>query len=821
MNSSIGGDGDHSAPHEPANSASPLEQQAGVGVEAAPATGIRRMYERMYRAEEHMIFLAIVLDRRAWTVSNTDDGCWPEIAQELETKGYFRDAATLHEHFHKMVAVTKALMKSIDPGLGGDLGQQLMAAFDLSGRSSRCWWDAGVFSLMARIRNEISQRATGDFSQDLEPPLSPPPAPIASPAVLLPATIYPVNVVAPLNAVIPEQVAVSALDLNHPRTMVVDMANFYHADIPFELSTLAQGNVALTLLCRDVTTKMLSRLSNRLSRTPMYLTGPGGVGKSSCLFMAAAEVLRCNASEPRQFPVFLLYIANSGELVHYSAEEVAGRLLMLVKALNRPLIEQWKELADLLNQNTDDDINHWRRLVQLLNKSVDIRCFILVDQWNAILEAKADGTLLPGNPLLRFSALNATIGLSLFVGAVSSSFSPVDAARNVFRDGEVTGCQEGVKSLTPQEILALGNIWANRQPPLIVDDQTLLALHEETGGIPRLCEYFASIRVISPNATPANFEWRNQCNKYYLTRIRSLADHLRALENGAAIQSSFRADLAALFLRNRDQPAVASLSANRWQSCGLLVPDVEGTHLIPVNSFVRTAVDMYIIQETAQILRTFYHDSSVRWRALELFITLQLRKGATCCTGTNLRGDELQGISIDHQHLHVVNIGREFAVDPVAFIRQHHGMDAFPPGTVLVPTSWATHPVSDMVLFVKLTESSDPQVVFVQISQSSYAEHESKIPALHRDQDDLHQGWTNSVLKTYLIAFGLHNTTSITTDLDGVKHGKLPQRVKYVYATTNELLLKKTTQRSGHSVFLMRTANIKALNPEVWSQMTG
>lgn len=334
--------GDHTAPHGAANTSfvSPSERN---GLGTAAATSVKKKYEKKYTIREHKAFLDIIIERRAWTVNNTDDGCWLEIAQELETKvGCVRVAATLREHFHQMLAVTKSLMKSDNLDLSGDLGHQLMNAFDQSGRPSRCWWDADVFSFMVRIRNAMEP--TTDIAQDQELPLAPP---------VLPTQIAPLNMVAQPSAVIPDQAVEPALNSNRPCTVVVNTAYFGHTAIPYELSRVIEENDVLTLLKRDVIKKMLNRLGNTRNffPQPMYLTGPGGVGKSSCLFMAAAEVLHCNASQSLQYgspyPIFLLYIANSGELVRCSPEEVARRLLKLVEILNQPLMQAWNELADL------------------------------------------------------------------------------------------------------------------------------------------------------------------------------------------------------------------------------------------------------------------------------------------------------------------------------------------------------------------------------------------------------------------------------------------------------------------------------------------
>jgi ABC-type sulfate transport system substrate-binding protein len=128
---------------------------------------------------------------------------------------------------------------------------------------------------------------------------------------------------------------------------------------------------------------------------------------------------------------------------------------------------------------------------------------------------------------------------------------------------------------------------------------------------------------------------------------------------------------------------------------------------------------------------------------------------------------------------------------------------------MLIPT-WTTHPVADAVLFVNVKNYPKPQIIFVQVSTSSYTDHRSKIPNLH---PIVRQHWKLSILQSYQIVFGI--TDNVDTPNCGIAKGKLPQNVKYVYATTNETLLGKSSQYSGHSVFLMRKENIKNLNEQL------
>ncbi|RYH11063.1 hypothetical protein EON65_38985 [archaeon] len=75
---------------------------------------------------------------------------------------------------------------------------------------------------------------------------------------------------------------------------------------------------------------------------------------------------------------------------------------------------------------------------------------------------------------------------------------------------------------------------------------------------------------------------------------------------------------------------------------------------------------------------------------------------------------------------------------------------------------------------------------------------------------NLRQHWKLSVLQSYQTAFGITNSSN-----RNIAKGKLPQNVKYIYATTNAALLGPSSQSSGHSVFLMRKENITNLNEQL------
>lgn len=601
----------------------------------------------------------------------------------------------------------------------------------------------------------------------------------------------------------------------------VDIAEFHKASVPPELQRIAGGPKETVILIPRQLTKTVVKnvLTANSPPPPMYLTGPGGVGKSSILFMTAAAVLRHNAQllkdcthnnqqdedassdSSLSSPILLLYIANAGELITLSCEEAALRLCKTIKSLNHVCLSQFSDVLGVIDRQDLSSLERWNQLCLNVCAS-DIRNLILVDQWNAIIET----TLSSDHPLSRFRTIETKIGFSKFVAAVSSSFTPIDADRGVFRDAEAETAKCKIEPLGLEDLKALRDIWLERDPSVDVDDTTLFALYECTGGIPRLCEFFAAARAINCGVTIDDPDWRQQCTNYYVGRMKSLSRNLSDLK----LRKCFQNELASLFLRCRELPNADSVFATRWLSSGLLIPDTSRRFLVPVNLFVRKAIDSYVSNEQTLLLRNMYADKSTSWRAVELFIFLQLRNGRTKLTGTDLRGTEQMVLQLDHQDIQVIDVSRDFASDPKAFLDRHNHGQPFPPGSLLIPT-WTAHPVADAVLYAKVENYSNPQIIFIQVSTSSYADHNKKIPDLH---PKVHDCWKFSVLESYHHAFGV--TCKPNRD---IAKGKLPKNVQYVYATTNPALLGGSTRNSGDGVFLMRRENIKNMDEQFWLEM--
>lgn len=243
----------------------------------------------------------------------------------------------------------------------------------------------------------------------------------------------------------------------------IDIADFHQAPVPTELQRIAGGpNKTVVLLRRQLPKMILDDVLTRCSQPPpIYITGP--VGKSTILFMAAAAVLghnkqvRCQhqTASPHNAPILLLYLANVNELITLNPEKAAAELCKMVQSLNRQ--SEFADVLDVLHSDNASHLENWNQFCLKLRQT-EIKNLIHVDQWNAITAASPS----VDHPLYRFGTISTNIGFSKFVGAVSSSFTPIDAHHGVFRDAEAICAEHRIEVWSLEEIKDLGHIWRER-----------------------------------------------------------------------------------------------------------------------------------------------------------------------------------------------------------------------------------------------------------------------------------------------------------------------------------------------------------------------
>ncbi|KJE91913.1 hypothetical protein CAOG_02973 [Capsaspora owczarzaki ATCC 30864] len=669
-------------------------------------------------------------------------------------------------------------------------------------------------------------------------------------------------------------------------------------DLQFVLHAAAQGQ-ELQFVPRAAVADFSSRIYEQSAPHGIYLTGPGGVGKSSILFMIAASVLarewerqtRARRRRPRDHgddgdgddnaagtsatssivqqrspqprldvaadaaavgdassqgpfaaaaetaaisvyaahtisasvlevtpPVLVLYIVNTAELVEMSPEDAATELRRKVEALNASLLEAFPKIAQILKNLDKSAPERWREFCTACREAR--RELRILDQWNALVARVNDPAFPTDHPMRSFSTIASSIGFSFLVTAVSSSFSAVTTAHGVFCDDEVRVfrsdeariCQHHVVPLTLNELKVLRDIWRSRPSPAEVDDATIAELHEMTGGIPRLCEYFAEARATNP-AADINGTWQQSCLHFYRERLFSLQ---RQTYRDPECASWFRGDLASVLLRNAKEPIPFNThSSYEWLNAGLMMRDATG-HLVPINRFINVAAELFFQQEKQSFLRMLYLDRATSWRALELFVQTNLRSGGFVLTGTTLRGEvrpPLESIS----RMNVVTVDESFARDPAAFLQARRAGESYPPGTLFIP-GWSQYTVVDAVLYLQLRNHQSPCLIFVQVSQLLYGNHRYKLPDLVHEKF----GWTLTVLDSYKVLCGLTNDAAFAPAAPSydIAQGTLPPRIYYVYVTADDSLMRPGQVNSNHDVLLMRPSNLAQLDSETWAEMT-
>ncbi|KJE95724.1 hypothetical protein CAOG_06146 [Capsaspora owczarzaki ATCC 30864] len=290
---------------------------------------------------------------------------------------------------------------------------------------------------------------------------------------------------------------------------ISDRANVITVEHPLEL---VPRSLALHLL--DNITTAVNAPANA------YLTGSGGVGKSTVLFILLVRALDYTARQLRQppespqRPLFVLYVASTASIARLRPDPAAASLCRILEMLNRPLLNlpQYADLLALLRPAIAPIRAHgvalaaWNAVCDYCAATTTFCSLFILDQWNAMFDPAVVVAGLPqDHPLQSLGFMGARFGVSMFVAAVSSSFDPLDAARGVFRDAEAHACKQMVRPLSHAETQVLQQTWLSRNPPVRISDNIMADLHRITGGIPRLCELFGS----RPFASVEDAEFRN------------------------------------------------------------------------------------------------------------------------------------------------------------------------------------------------------------------------------------------------------------------------------------------------------------------------
>ncbi|KJE95477.1 hypothetical protein CAOG_009928 [Capsaspora owczarzaki ATCC 30864] len=607
--------------------------------------------------------------------------------------------------------------------------------------------------------------------------------------------------------------------------------------IPDEINRLLRvhGN-SVELLDRKISSNIFEDLlASGRAPEPRYLSGVGGVGKSSILLMMVVLAMRHNrafferfAAAPAPAPapalapgsfdgaIFLIYLPKTGAFCHETSEVAASQLIGDLRIANRRLLRSglldepaFELLKDaFVHRKTssghfESALNQWGRinaaLVGLESQSHRFRTLVLIDQWNSIIHAKAlpvgdEDQLKADHPAQAFYRLSTRFGFSLFVAAVSSS--PRMDSSNALSGSQCGGAEQPIEFLTDEEAETLRAIWYYRSPPFRITAASMKRLHLKFGGVARILQYYAT----SQSHKNPEAEFRRLCEQYYDHRLDRLIERLRPTTEF----TSLVCDLATIVART----SIPERTPEVWLQTGLVKQDpTDQSQLVPVSDLVRAAAVRRFNAERANLMRIVFDNPATTWSALEIFVLSCLQYASQTLKGTDLSDESVLELTTTVDNVHVLdrsitNLGAK------NYLAAFNGDQPFPVGTLLIP-GWPNHPVADAVLLTRQNDDSNV-LIFFQISKSSYADHQTKVPNLVSNKIG-----NASVLAVYRELFGLPN--NVDYNPPSIAQGKLDGTlVKYVYATLDE-----STAEPDHDVFLMREAHVRELDSEAWAAMAG
>jgi hypothetical protein len=575
-----------------------------------------------------------------------------------------------------------------------------------------------------------------------------------------------------------------------------------------ELSHLLEGRADVELVPRQIVSDQVHIIQHhRYGMYSRFFSGAGGVGKTTALIVLVAMILRDN--ETSQDPVLVIYHPQCGNLVSMDHNTAAEELWQSLLQLNLPTLHRTPKFDRLLQLIRDDCMSphdRWLQFIQLVRKNDDWRVLFALDQWNAVFEESV--VLSPEHPLKTFDRMFPNLSLkSCLVTAVSSSFSPLDVLGRAFRDNEAATAVLPLEPLNDAEAASLMTIWQHRFPSVDFRQFNMTEAMQETGGIPRLLEIYCSCMKTVDPIDERHDSFRRRCTEYFSTRLQKLEEKWSGTER----MNRFVENMAELYLR-RPVRNTADAVSNLWLATGLLRKRHDG-QLHPVSPFVLDAITLAIQNSAREMLRILAKGTSTLWVAMELFMNYVFRQPGihVPISARDLRGvhpcDERCRIHCRGQQL----LHKSVSMDPLAYLRTH---SPFPLGTCLV--LWPSHPVADLVIYADCFDEAGtvplgPQLCFIQISTSSYADHDSKVPQLAMQ----YPNWHASVLETYRLLFGAPPFRG-----GDVPRGKLPHSVRFIFITLDTSVMNRTSANSGHDVLLVcGESRISYMDRFMWNSM--
>jgi len=424
-------------------------------------------------------------------------------------------------------------------------------------------------------------------------------------------------------------------------------------------------------------------LKNKEQVRGFVLYGPGGCGKSILLYLLSIVlkelgciVLRLNSTnlEPRKFleSVIELHRLNGDFL--FSEQQMSE----VQNALGSYDKSRWDTIAEAV-------------FLHLTSCSPGKDVCILIDQWNLVFNKDMKDSKF-FKELNYFSRMKTLLS-GFTICAVSSSFDAVED--KAYSDADMIECTRSITPYSEEEMKCVLELY--RQLNAIPSELSFDDIHYYSGNVPRFIHILRTIASKNNNLAAVLREFQKSMSEYYLARLFSLLKKYGS-QNMSFLVHFFKNEPIDVLPRN-------------WQITGMFIQDIASGKWTPICPAVKEAIWEFTKLKRKDAIEILAQDYATRWRAFELlfsshFIPSGGAMEVKCC---DLKGQNERTIQI-----RVTKFVEQAENDELGNIEQ---------GTLVVCRKF--FPVVDFFI-----HSLSGLKLFVQLSESKYQNHGTKLPDL-------------------------------------------------------------------------------------------
>ena len=361
--------------------------------------------------------------------------------------------------------------------------------------------------------------------------------------------------------------------------------------------------------------------------------------------------------------------------------------------------------ACIFSEDDEMKVQRFLDLATVLKDMISIPVVFLIDQFNILRGNRNPESLesLPddgrGRIAQYFSGWNEfKLARGAVIFAATASFASMEDAR----DGNAS-C---IALLPPMNADAFRRLVETMVADGSLPDSSELnfdALFTHCGGVPRELRCVAELYRVHCSANWKSILAANSVKRYdfYCLRIERLMQSEQANE----IQKGSY-ELACLLLLGAD----LKQAPRQWRDCGLIVQKELGYRLVCLAA-ERAVIQFFNPDKLRTALDIFSSDPFTSWRILELSFVYILRLSIYDSRPVDLRCTDLCGKNPQTIAIKISNIQHPESSPPACSVQR---------GTLIV------FPRNQKIVDFMIHDS-EGQVLFVQISESCYAEHDSKL----------------------------------------------------------------------------------------------